>query len=118
MSCNFYKGKSQSNSDQQAPELTLLMSDPYGGGEQQEILLIENQKALKAFFAKVNRSRKPGLPLPEVNFEKDMVIIYFSGQTTQEELPLLSVEELQDEKLLLSVNDRESLKDGNTNTAL
>ncbi|MDC6352757.1 hypothetical protein PP178_14440 [Zeaxanthinibacter sp. PT1] len=94
------------------------MTDPYGGGEQQEILLIENQKALKAFFAKVNRTRKPGLQVPEVDFEKDMVIIYFSGQTTQEELPLLSVEELKDEQLLISVSEREALKESSTNTAV
>ncbi|NNF18407.1 MAG: hypothetical protein HKN61_01425, partial [Flavobacteriaceae bacterium] len=39
-------------------------------------------------------------------------------QTTQEELPLLSVEEFQDEQLLLSVNDQVALKNGNKNTAI
>ncbi len=61
--------------------LKLLLSDNYGGTEYPEIQIIKDQKALKKFFIEINKTRKPGLPVPEIDFTKEMVVVYCSGKT-------------------------------------
>ncbi|TDQ31149.1 hypothetical protein [Zeaxanthinibacter enoshimensis] len=102
ISCNCYKGKSQQKPGSQEQELTMIMSDTYGGEEKEGVLTIRDKKALNAFFAKINRTRKPGLAVPQIDFDNDLVIVYFMGETRQEELPVLSVQELSEERVILS----------------
>ncbi len=60
--------------------LTLMLTDNYGGTEEQEIRVVRDQQQLREFFSEINRTRKPGLPVPEIDFTRQMVIIYSSGQ--------------------------------------
>ena len=60
---------------------TLILTDNYGGTEEQEIQVIKDMGTLKKFFIKINKTRKPGLPVPEVDFTREMVVIYCSGKT-------------------------------------
>ena len=97
--------KSQKSSDSQAPDnnekMTLLLTDNYGGTEAPELLVIREKGPLKSFFTKINKTRKPGLPMPEVDFTKEMIIIYCSGKTAQaSEEPLFTLDETEEQMIL------------------
>ena len=92
-------------------ELTLVLSDNYGGAEQQEIQVIRTKGALKSFFTELNKTRKPGIPVPKIDFTKEMVVIYCSGKTSNAEIPGLYMVSESDDKLTLGVkkqNNQES----------
>ena len=82
MNCKSQKTDQAANDlkGQTSPGLTLLMSDNYGGTEHEEIQVIRSQGALDKFFIQINKTRKPGLTPPKVDFKKDMVIVYCSGK--------------------------------------
>ncbi|MEM9143328.1 MAG: hypothetical protein AAGA86_10105, partial [Bacteroidota bacterium] len=61
------------------------------GMETPEPLVIRSYKHLKAFFAKINRTRKPGLPLPEVDFSQETVLVYCGGVTKASLKPILTL---------------------------
>lgn len=66
---------------QDSTSLTLLMTDNYGGSEQEELMVFKSQGELNKFFAIVNRTRKPGIKPPPIDFDKNMAIIYCPGKT-------------------------------------
>lgn len=104
-SCNGQKKVSVENkvvkadSNQEA-RLTLLLQDNYSGSDSVETLVIKDYKTLAKFFSKINRTRKPGLPVPEVNFSEKMVIIYCGGIRIENVLPSLSIIEETDDKMV------------------
>lgn len=105
-SCNGQKKVSQENTRESSSlkaetPLTILIQDDYSGAETAETLVVRDAKTLKKFFAKVNRTRKPGLPVPEVDFSKNMVIIYCAGTQNEVRSLRLSIMEETDEKIVL-----------------
>ena len=103
-------GEDASSNDQQENGLTLVMSDLYGGADTELIEVIRSQKALDKFFVHVNKTRKPGIKPPVIDFEKNTVIVYCSGKTNQSSLPQLIAEEDQGDKIYLSKNMPESIE--------
>ena len=87
---------------QSSQGLTLLMSDNYGGTEQEEIQVIRSQGSLEKFFIQINKTRKPGLTPPEVNFKENMVVVYCSGKTSQQQLPELYATDDPEKGLILN----------------
>ena len=61
-------------------KMELILQDNYSGFEEEQLLVIKNQKGLEEFFGKVNRTRKPGIPIPQIDFEKDMLIVWCGGK--------------------------------------
>ena len=106
MSCKSQKTDQAADgfSGQESQGLTLVMSDNYGGTEAEEIQVIRSQGGLDKFFLQVNRTRKPGLTPPEVDFKQNLVIVYCSGKTSQQQLPALYVTEDQEKGMVLSKN--------------
>lgn len=82
--------------------LELLVSDEHSGAEVSETIVIKDAKALKTFFSKINRTRKPGLPVPDVNFEKDMIVITCSGERNDGAMPTLMVKEETTSQMVLT----------------
>ena len=70
--CGSQKDKTSDTNYQVSTEnqLMLVLSDNYGGTETEELLVIRDYKALNMFFTKVNMTRKPGLPVPEIDFNR------------------------------------------------
>ncbi|PWK21920.1 hypothetical protein LX92_03272 [Maribacter polysiphoniae] len=66
--------------NESAGKLTMVLHDNYSGSSSPETLIIKDSKSLKKFFIQVNKTRKPGLPVPEVDFTKEMVLIHCSGE--------------------------------------
>lgn len=62
-------------------DMELILNENYSGFEQEEYLLIKNQKELNAFYGKINRTRKPGLTPPSIDFNTDMILIWCGDST-------------------------------------
>lgn len=57
-------------------KLTLLLEEYYGGDDIKELSIIKDAKGLKTFYAKINRTRKPGLAVPQLDFDTEMVLVH------------------------------------------
>ena len=101
-------GEDSTDNSQQDKGLTMVMSDLYGGATTELIEVIRSQKGLDKFFLQVNKTRKPGIKPPAVNFEENLVIIYCSGQTNQSALPELYAMDREDKSIYLQKKMPES----------
>lgn len=91
--------------------LTLIVGDRYSGVEKAEAMIIKDAKSLQKFYSIINRTRKPGLPVPDVDFSKETVVVYCSGITEDGTMPYLYVTDETAEKIVLGVE--KVVKDAN-----
>ena len=120
LSCNGQKKaamKDKNDMNVGNEKLTLLLQDNYSGTDVAETLVIKDAKALKSFYSKINRTRKPGLPVPEVDFTKEMILVHCSGEQTNGKHALLSVEEENEKEVIISTSLEKSKK-SSTSSAL
>jgi len=83
--------------------LELLVQESDSDFESSETQIIRDNKRLKSFYTKINMTRKPGLPVPEVDFTKDLIIVQCSGnQKGIREAELIFKEESDTEIILYS----------------
>jgi hypothetical protein len=82
------------------PDMELIMEENYSGSEVEETQIIKDQKSLSAFFGKINRTRKPGLPIPEVDFSKEMLFVWCAGAKVTEMPDLHLVKETKEAYVL------------------
>ena len=109
ISCKSHeKASMAANDDSSQEELTLLLSDNYGGTASAEIQVIRDVKSLLKFFAEINKTRKPGLPLPEIDFNKEMVLVYCHGSTQLKTVPGLFIKAETDQEKILGIMDGEN----------
>lgn len=95
--------------------LTLVLSDNHGGSEMEQLTVIRDNKALKSFFSKVNMTRKPGLQIPEIDFNTEMVVIYCNGRTYDTGTPVLNKMEDKGDKMTFGrIPESEQEKDPST----
>ncbi|MGB6150980.1 MAG: hypothetical protein WBG48_03225 [Pricia sp.] len=99
------QGRPQKMQDS-VPVLSFVAGDAYGGMETEETLIITSAKTLAKFYSRVNRTRKPGLPIPDVDFSKEMVVVYSTGAITGDALPELYVAKVEEDVILLGVKDK------------
>ena len=102
----------------QPAELNLLFSDSYGGAMLEEIQLIRKQEGLKRFMAEINKTRKPRLPIPQVDFGKELVVIYCSGKTSVTEIPRLYRLAESDDKLILGIVKQQAVPESSQTASL
>ncbi|MCG2461253.1 hypothetical protein K8352_10875 [Flavobacteriaceae bacterium F89] len=74
------KGGAEENKVARDSILTLVLCNDYGGSVIQEIQLIKDEKTLQRAFAKINMARKPGLPVPKLDFKKEIAILASRGE--------------------------------------
>ncbi len=98
------------NQQNNASVMTLVLQDNYSGTAEEELILIKNQKSLFQFFTKVNRTRKPGLPVPEIDFKKHMVLVWCVGETTNSNPGLILEKETEIEYKLRKLNAHNKTK--------
>ncbi|RIV46064.1 hypothetical protein [Flagellimonas pelagia] len=75
---------------QEIKDLVLIDQDNFSTITDYEVRIIQDQKSLQKFYAKINMTRKPGLPVPMVDFSKDMLILVCLGEERKEVVPMLS----------------------------
>ena len=85
--------------------LTLLIEGNYAPFESAENEVITNAKDLSKFFSKINRTRKPGIPVPEVDFSKNMVIIYCAGTAGNGTQPSLFVQQETADEVIFKIDN-------------
>ena len=82
ISCVGQKGLLSENTKDSPQEVQMLehvLSDSHSGVEKETFMVIRDSKALRNFFLQINKTRKPGLPVPQVDFSKKIVVIYCGG---------------------------------------
>ena len=84
--------------------MELIVRDNYSGLIEEELLVIKEEKALLAFFSKINKTRKPGLSIPVVDFTKDMLIVWCSGETQNPSAGLIMKKETSNHYRLSKIN--------------
>lgn len=83
--------------------LVWILSDPYSGTDVAETLIVKDAKSLQKFYSQINRTRKPGLPVPNIDFSKEIVVVRCSGTTREAVAPRLFVREVTDDKIVLGI---------------
>lgn len=68
------------NPKQEALEFKTLVSDSQSNYTEKTEQLIRSQKELNTVFAKVNSTRMPGIPVPNVDFGQYEVFFYAPGE--------------------------------------
>lgn len=109
-SCKCPKPASSATAPQEAlkGELSLLLSDRYGGAEAEGLEVIRSRAELQKFFSRINKTRKPGLPVPKVDFDKALVLAYFPGTTQDTLVPELYAMEAAAGRLHIGVKSKKS----------
>ncbi len=114
MSCKSQKKQlADKESDTQASSaITMLMTDNYGGTENEEIQVIRSKGELDKFFIQVNKTRKPGIKPPSIDFTKNTALIYCPGKTRQKPSMELQSSQKDDQRITISpvnaeVNDKQ-----------
>ena len=106
VSCNAQKGipvESKSNISNTSVGLELVVSDNYSGVITPEILIIKEPSTLKNFYAQINKTRKPGLAIPTIDFNKEMVVIYCAGQQLNDSSSKIEIENENSEEITIKI---------------
>jgi hypothetical protein len=108
------KTSSQRMNSDTNPLIPLVLQDNYSGSDTSEILIIKDYKRLNSFFSKVNRVRKPGLLVPEIDFSKDMVIVLCNGKQNEGLWPRLYLLKETEEKIILEIVQKNDIDEPHT----
>lgn len=60
----------------------VLISASQSNIEEPQRKIITSQKELEAIFAEINKTRKPGIPIPEIDFNTETVAFVNMGQAS------------------------------------
>ncbi|RFN58097.1 protease complex subunit PrcB family protein [Marixanthomonas ophiurae] len=60
----------------------VLVSSSQSNIEEPQRKIIKSQEELQTLFAEINKTRKPGIPIPEIDFDKEIVAFINFGQTS------------------------------------
>jgi hypothetical protein len=117
VSCAGQKGVSKDKDGSpfhNAKELQLVLADNYSGVQQPQFQVIRDSKALKNFFLQINKTRKPGFPVPEVDFGRELLLVYCAGTTMGvDKLELVIIEDSLDTFLVGLKEQSTSTKETN-----
>ncbi len=101
------KAEAQNEAMQENQEVLVpFLQDEYSGGEAQETMIIKDAKSLKSFFSQINKTRKPGIAVPDIDFAKNTVVIYCSGTRNDGGLPELKMSHENDTELVFEASHR------------
>jgi hypothetical protein len=117
LSCKSQKKVVQQNEENlQMDEPTLVLKDYYSNIDSSQISVIKDQKALSKFFVQVNKTRKPGLPVPEIDFSKEMVILICAGEQQGSYVPSVTILEEDANNMIVNVGGNQAFD--STDTAM
>ena len=110
LGCNSSKNMNTSmnkNYEYSQVSFETLIEDQMGGYVKEEIRVISDRKSLLEVYGYVNRIRKPGFSIPEIDFSKETVIAVFMGEKTTGGYGVI-VEDVKEEKGKLVVAIKET----------
>ena len=115
ISCKAQKDVQEANADQQS-KITLVDQDDYSGFVDYDTMVIRDFKSLAKFYAQVNKTRKPGLPIPKIDFSTETVLVVCAGEQKGTLSAELNVIEENNADLIIGVSMRRS-QDANSVTS-
>jgi hypothetical protein len=117
LSCKSQKKGIQNNEENvQMDKPTLVLKENYSNIDSSQIRIITDEKTLLKFFVQVNKTRKPGLSVPEINFSKEIVILICAGEQQGNYEPNLTILEEDADNIIVNVAGK--LEEGTTQTAI
>ena len=78
LSCNSVNQKVSQN----MIPFDILFAHEIGGKTTQEILLVTDKEALNTIYTLISKNQQPSFDLPEIDFELDMIVVFFMGEKT------------------------------------
>ncbi|MBM1106748.1 hypothetical protein JQC67_11410 [Aurantibacter crassamenti] len=84
-------------------KLILIDQNNYSGADSTETIIIRDAKSLKLFYAKVNRARKPGLPVPDIDFTKEIIVIHCSSDMNYSNVNKLIIQDETDTEMVVGL---------------
>lgn len=83
-----------------------LVEDQIGGYNKEEIRIISDRKGLLEVYGYVNRIRKPGFTIPNIDFSKETIVAVFMGEKTSGgyAVSIESVRE-ENEKIIVQIKE-------------
>ncbi len=92
--------------------IELVASDAHSGIEMYEAAVISDAKSLAKFYSRINKTRKPGLPVPKVDFSQNVLVVMCLGEQKGEIAPKLAKSEKEDEIVItVDVSDSKDSRD-------
>ncbi|MCR9265820.1 MAG: hypothetical protein NXH86_16830 [Flavobacteriaceae bacterium] len=95
--------KAQSLYGEKMEDLVLVAHDGYSGISEYETMVIQDTKSLNKFYAQINKTRKPGLPVPSIDFSTETVLVVCLGELQGEKEPMLSRIQQTEDELLVAI---------------
>lgn len=92
----------------QDEDIVLIDKDDFSGILEYDNMVVKDSKSLKRFYSQINKTRKPGLPVPIVDFSENMVIIICMGEQKGKLLPVLFKTEESDSEITFALKMVES----------
>ncbi len=101
-SCKAQK-EPKTETDPKIDNLVLLAHDNYSNVSEYQTQVIRDQKTLQKFYSQVNKTRKPGLPVPMIDFNKEMLILVCLGEQRSKKKVAVSKVTESDEEMVMEV---------------
>ncbi|TXN35995.1 hypothetical protein FVB32_15660 [Flagellimonas hymeniacidonis] len=111
-SCKAQK-EGQSEAEQQDENMILIDHDGYSGIDAFEASIIQDEKSLRSFYGKINQTRKPGLPVPSINFSENSLLIVCLGPQNSTVSPIVRKESESDGEMVISIALSDTTKSEN-----
>ncbi|MCR9228303.1 MAG: hypothetical protein NXH90_12865 [Flavobacteriaceae bacterium] len=86
--------------------LSLIEQQNFTDIDSFETRVIRDTKSLNKFYSQINKTRKPGLPVPMVDFSKDMLVLVGLGEQQGEKTAVLSKIKETDQEMLIAIEVR------------
>lgn len=102
LSCKAQKPES-STVGEQIDGLTLIEHQNFTNIDSFETRVIRDMKTLGKFYRQINKTRKPGLPLPVVDFSKEMLVLVCLGEQHGEKTTVLSKLKETGQEMLIAI---------------
>ena len=93
-------------------DMVLLAHEDFTNIDAFETRVIRDAKSLNKFYGEINKTRKPGLPVPMVDFSKDMLVLVCLGEQKGEKKLVLSKLTETDQGMTIALEVMEKVKDG------
>lgn len=107
------KAQKEGQGSDQDSDIVLIAEDAYSGIATYESAIITDAKALSKFYSRINRTRKPGLPVPQVDFSSEMVVVVCMGEQKGAKTPVLNRYNESENQLSLTLKpSMDSSQDG------
>lgn len=83
--------------------LALIENQNFTNIDSFETRVIRDTKSLNKFYSQINKTRKPGLPVPMVDFSKDMLVLVCLGEQQGEKTTVLSKLKETDQEMSIAI---------------